>query len=408
MTAQLIIVGAGQAAAQAVHTLVQQEFAGAVTVIGDEPYPPYQRPPLSKKYLAGALERRRLYLRPEEFYAQHDVDLRLGVRATALDRERRRIELGDGNALDYDQLLLATGSRVRRLDVPGSDLDGIHYLRSIADADRIAAELVPGRRLVIVGAGYIGLEVAAVARSLGADVTVLEAAERVMARVVCPEVAAFYTDVHTAAGVRIRCGSGVREFAGRQRVDAVVAADGTAHRCDLAVVGIGIVPQTELAEQSGLACSDGIDVDETARTADPAVFAAGDCTSHPNAVLGRRIRLESVHNAIEQAKAAAHSIAGTPQTYAQVPWFWSDQYDLKLQIAGLSAGYDRVVLRGDPQTRRFAAYYLRAGTIIAVDAVNSPRDFVHGKQLVAAHAEIDPATLADPSADLAEFANGQR
>jgi len=408
MTAQLIIVGAGQAAAQAVHTLVQQGFTGAVTVIGDEPYPPYQRPPLSKKYLAGALERRRLYLRPEEFYAQHDVDLRLGVRAAALDRERRRIELGDGNVLDYDQLLLATGSRVRRLEVPGADLDGIHYLRSIADADRIAAELAPGRRLVIAGAGYIGLEVAAVARGLGADVTVLEAAERVMARVVCPEVAAFYTDVHTAAGVRIRCGAGVREFTGRQRVEAVVAADGTAHRCDLAVVGIGIVPQTELAEQAGLACSDGIDVDDTARTADPAVFAAGDCTSHPNAVLGRRIRLESVHNAIEQAKAAAHSIAGTPQIYAQVPWFWSDQYDLKLQIAGLSAGYDRVVVRGDPQTRRFAAYYLRAGTIIAVDAVNSPRDFVQGKQLVAAHAEIDPATLADPSADLAEFANGQR
>jgi 3-phenylpropionate/trans-cinnamate dioxygenase ferredoxin reductase subunit len=258
---------------------------------------------------------------------------------------------------------------------------------------------------VIVGGGYIGLEVAAVARARGLDVTVLEAAERVMARVVCREVSSFYRDAHEAAGVRLACGSGVQEFVGNRHVEAVIAADGTSYPCDLVVVGIGILPQTELAEQAGLRCENGIQVDENARTSDSNIFAAGDCTAHPNAIFRRRIRLESVHNAVEQAKTAASSILGIAQPYAQVPWFWSDQYDLKLQIAGLSEGYDQVVLRGAPSERRFAAYYLRDGQIIAVDAINSPKDFLLGKKLIAAHAKPAPQTIADPTSDLDSIAH---
>jgi len=400
MSAQLIIVGAGQAAAQAIQTLVQKSYAGRVTVIGEEPHPPYQRPPLSKKYLSGDLERKRLYIRPIDFYAQNGIDLVLGARAEQIDRAGRRVILGDGRGLGYDELLLATGSRVRIMDVPGADLDGIHYLRRIDDADAIAAELKPGRRLVVVGGGYIGLEAAAVARTRGLAVTVIETADRVLARVVCPEVSEFYRRIHEAAGVRVLCGGGVREFVGDGRIEAVVTSDGVAHPCELAVVGVGILPNTELAERAGLRCDNGICVDERARSSDPRIFAAGDCSNHPNEIFGRRVRLESVHNAIEQAKTAALTILGEDQPYAQVPWFWSDQYDVKLQIAGLSQGYDRIALRGDTAERRFAAYYLREGRIIAVDAVNSPKDFLLAKKLIAARALIETQDIEDPTIDL--------
>ena len=401
MSAQLIIVGAGQAAAQAVLTLTQKRYPGRITIVGDEPYPPYQRPPLSKKYLSGELERQRLFLRPAAFYEQHGVTLKLGVRAERLDPANRRVSLADGSTLHYDGLLLATGSRVRRVDVPGADLSGIHYLRTIADVDGILDGLSEARRVVIVGAGYIGLEVAAVVRASGAAVTVLEAADRVMSRVVCPEVGAFYRDVHESAGVEIVCGTAVSGFAGDTHVTGVITDDGREYPCDLAVVGIGIVPETELAAQAGLDCNDGICVDEHARSSELLIYAAGDCTNHPNALLGRRIRLESVHNAIEQSKTAALSLVGEPAAYTQVPWFWSDQYDLKLQIAGISTGYDRVVLRGDPAARKFAAYYLRDGRLIAVDAVNSPKDFLLGKRLVAEGATPSPQRIEDTAADLA-------
>ena len=401
MTAHLIIVGAGQAAAQSILTLTQKSYTGRMTIVGEEPYPPYQRPPLSKRYLSGQLERQRLFLRPSAFYDKHAVSLTLGTRAERLEPDRQRLTLADGRELHYDKLLLATGSRVRRLDVPGADLPGIHYLRSIADADGILGDLAAARRLVVIGGGYIGLEVAAVARARGADVTVLEAADRVMARVVCPEVAAFYHDVHEAAGVEIHCDTAVSGFAGDTRVTGVIGDDGREYPCDFAVVGIGIVPATELAEQAGLDCHDGIVVDEHACTSEPLIYAAGDCTNHPNALLGRRLRLESVHNAIEQSKTAALSMLGTSAAYAQVPWFWSDQYDLKLQIAGISSGYDRVVLRGDPAARKFAAYYLRENRLIAVDAINSPKDFLLGKRLVAEGATLPPQRIEDTAADLA-------
>ncbi len=401
MTERLIIVGAGQAAAQTVHSLRQQQFAGAITVVGEEPFLPYQRPPLSKKYLAGELPRERLFLRPASFYAERDISVELGTRAAALDLSARSVRLADGRTLDYDRLVLATGSQVRRLRVPGSDLRGVHYVRTIADVDAISASLTPSARVVMIGAGYIGLEVAAVLRQRGLAVTVLEAADRILSRVVCPEVAAFYLRHHTAAGVDIRCGATVSAMHGRTSVDSIETDSGEHFECDVVIVGIGVIPNTELAGAAGLPCDNGIVVDEFARTPDPYVLAAGDCTNHPHPLLGRRVRLESVQNAIHQAKVAAATVLGAPSAYSEVPWFWSDQYDLKLQIAGLSEGFDEVVLRGDPEAASFAAYYFAAGRLIAVDAVNSPRDFIQAKKLLAAGKVVTVAELRDAAADIA-------
>ena len=404
MTSQhIVMVGGGQAAAQAILTLRQKKFDGRITLVGEEDLPPYQRPPLSKKYLAGELARERLFLRPPAFYEKNRVEMRLGVRAEELDPDRRRVRLDDGGSLEYDGLLLATGSRVRRLDIPGSDLPGIHYVRNVADVDRISAAIEPGNRLVVVGAGYIGLEVAAVAVTRGLKVTVLEAVDRVMARVVCPEVSQFYFDYHTRSGVDVRCGTMIDCFVGNGHVEAVTAAGGEQFPCDLAIVGIGIEPVEEPASGAGLACEDGIRVDDYARTDDEAIVAAGDCTNHPSLLYGHRVRLESVQNAIDQAKVAAASLMGDDQPYDTVPWFWSDQYDVKLQIAGLSRNHDRVVLRGDPSTNSFAAFYLRDGNLLAVDAVNSPKEFMLGKRLIMQRAAPAPERLADPATDLGEL-----
>lgn len=402
MAEHLVVVGGGQAAAQAVQTLRQQNFAGAITVLADEPYAPYQRPPLSKKYLAGELTRDRLLLRPAAFYAEKNVTLTLGAHVAEIELAARRVRLTDGRTVDYDRLLLATGSRPRRLEVPGAGLRGVHYLRTIADVDGIAADLTAGARVTLIGAGFIGLEAAAVLRQRGFDVTVLEAFERVLGRAVGPEVAAFYAESHRAAGVALHLGAGVRALHGAERVTAIETADGRRFPCDVVIVGIGVVPNVELAAAAGLACDNGIVVDEFARTADPNVVAAGDCTNHP--VNGRRVRLESVPNAVHQARVAAATLLGAPSAYSEVPWFWSDQYDLKLQIVGLSHGYDRVVLRGDPATRSFAAFYLRDGALLAVDAVNNAREFAHAKKLVAARARVAPDVLCDPNADLSAVA----
>lgn len=404
MTSQhIVIVGGGQAAAQAIITLRQKKFAGRITLVGEEELPPYQRPPLSKKYLAGELARERLFLRPLAFYEKNGVEMRLGVRAEELEPDSRRVRLDDGLSLDYDGLLLATGSRVRCLNIPGSDLPGIHYVRNVADVDRISEAVEPGNRLVVVGAGYIGLEAAAVAATKGLKVTVLEAVDRVMARVVCPEVSQFYFDYHTRSGVDIRCGTMIDGFVGNRRVQGVSAASGEEFPCDLAIVGIGIEPVVEPASSAGLTCEDGIRVDEFARTDDKAIVAAGDCTHHPSLLYGHRVRLESVQNAIDQAKVAAVSLLGDDQPYDTVPWFWSDQYDVKLQIAGLSQHHDQVVLRGDPSTSSFAAFYLRDRILLAVDAVNSPKEFMLGKRLILQRAAPAPELLADPATDLVEL-----
>jgi 3-phenylpropionate/trans-cinnamate dioxygenase ferredoxin reductase subunit len=404
MSETIVIAGAGHAAGQAAASLRQKKFTGRIIMVGDEAYVPYQRPPLSKKYLAGEMETKRLYFKPENFYPDHDIELRLSTRVESLDPTAKTVQLDNGEKLDYSKLLLTTGSRVRKLSIPGSELPGIHYLRNIDDVLRIQKDFNAGTRLVIVGAGYIGLEVAAIAVKRGIDVTVLETENRAMNRVVAPEISEFFQDLHREAGVKIEFGSMVKEFSGDGNVQQLVCADGYSVPADMCIVGIGILPNSELAEAAGLSCNNGIVVDEFARTSDPDIYAAGDCTFHPNSLLGINLRLESVHNALEQAKTAAAAMCGELTPYAQIPWFWSDQYDVKLQIVGLSKGYDQLVIRGDKAAHSFAAFYMQNGQLLAVDAINSPREFMLAKKLVAAKAVFDPQQLADESEDFKALA----
>jgi 3-phenylpropionate/trans-cinnamate dioxygenase ferredoxin reductase subunit len=397
---RVAIAGAGHAAGQVVATLRQKKFDGNVILIGEEPWLPYQRPPLSKKFLAGELAAERLHFKPENFYDDPAIEVRLETRIDALDRAGKTLHTATGDTIAFDKLVFATGARPRLLEVPGVELDGIHYLRTIADVNAIRDQLTKGTQMAIVGAGYIGLEVAAVASQMGADVTVIEMEDRVMSRVVPPSLSEFYQKEHSSHGVKLVLSTGVTGFSGDGRVSAVDLASGDQTAAQLVVIGIGIVPNTELAADAGLEIDNGIVVDDHCRTSDPDIFAVGDCTQHPNDILGYRVRLESVHNAVEQAKTAASNICGEESSYAQVPWFWSDQYDLKLQIAGLSQGYDEVIVRGDPDSRSFSCLYLHGGQLIAVDAVNSPKDFMQSKALIAAHAVIDPELLADTDLEL--------
>jgi 3-phenylpropionate/trans-cinnamate dioxygenase ferredoxin reductase component len=398
MFERIVLVGAGQAAAQAVDTLRRRGFAGKLTLIGEEPWPPYQRPPLSKKYLAGALERERLLIRPAAFYADHSVDTHFGRRVTDIAPRERHVRLDDGTVVPFDALLLATGSRPRRLQVPGADLAGVHYLRGAAEADRIRADCARGGRLLIVGGGYIGLEVAATARELGMEVTVLEMAERVMNRVTCPEVSAFYAAEHARHGVRIRCNEQVRALhgdGGTGRVRSVLTEAGTEYPVDVVVVGVGVVPADELARAAGLDCENGVVTEAHCRTSHEAIYAAGDCASHLNRQYGRHLRLESVDNAFEQGTTVALNLLGNETLHDKLPWFWSDQYDLKLVIVGVAQGYDSVVVRGAPAARSFSACYLRRGELIAIDTINAPKDQMAARKLIAAHARPDLGKLAD-------------
>ena len=395
MTQTVAIAGGGHAAGQVVATLKQNKFVGRIVLVGEEPYLPYQRPPLSKKFLAGELPAERLFVKPPSFYGDDNIDVCLDTRVESIDRRSNRLQTSAGKNIEYDKLVLALGSRVRRVPVAGEQLDGVNYLRSIADVDRIRPYMRPGKRVVIVGAGYIGLEVAAVCCERGVEVTVIEMADRVMSRVVSPEVSEFYQQQHTGHGVRLLLSTGLSGFHGDGHVDSVETDDGQILSTDFVIVGVGIEPNTEPAAAAGLEVDNGIVVDDQCRTLDPDIYAVGDCTRHPNGIYGRHVRLESVHNAVEQAKTAASNICGADLHYSDVPWFWSDQYDLKLQIAGLSDGYDTVVVRGDPATKSFSCAYLKDAELIAVDAINAPRDFMQSKALIAAHAKIDPQKLAD-------------
>ena len=398
MCQQIVIAGGGQAAVQAVDTLRRKGFAGKLTLVGDEPWLPYQRPPLSKKYLAGALERERLMIRPAQFFADHQVQALLGRRVTEIVRREQRLRLDDDTVLAYDALLLATGSRPRRLAAPGTELAGVHFLRTIADADRIRAECASGGRMVIIGGGYIGLEVAATARGLGLEVTVLEMAERVMNRVTCGPVSAFFASEHARQGVRILCNAKVRGLAADARsgrVRAVLTEDGAEHPADIVIVAVGVAPADELATSAGLECDNGIVVDQHCRTSDATIYAAGDCVNHLSPHYGRRMRLESVDNAFEQGATAALNLLGIPTVHDKVPWFWSDQYDLKLIIVGMCQGYDTVVTRGAAAARSFSACYLRGGELIAIDTINAAKDQMAARKLIAAHARPRPDKLAD-------------
>jgi 3-phenylpropionate/trans-cinnamate dioxygenase ferredoxin reductase subunit len=395
MSEKLIIVGAGQAATQAVQTLRAEGFDGPITLIGDEAYAPYQRPPLSKAYLLGSFARDRLFLKSDAFYTESGCELMLNTRVQAIHRAEKTVELSDGRRLPYDKLLLTTGTRVRKLRCPGAELPGVHYLRDIADVDGLQTVFKSDARIAIVGGGYIGLEVAAVAAKRGLDVTVFEAMDRLMARAVTPTVSEFYAREHEKAGVKLKLRTGVEAFEGDGKVERI-RAGGQVYPADIVLVGIGVIPNDELATQAGLASQDGIVVDQSGMTGDPAIFAAGDCTRHIGRE-GTAIRLECVQNAIDQARHCAMAISGKSVRYSEVPWFWSDQYDLKLQMAGLARPTDQTVLRGDPATRKFAIFHLRDGVIAAVEAVNAAPEYLAGRKWIAAGARIAPERLADPS-----------
>ena len=393
---RIVVIGAGQAGASLVAKLRASGFAGKITLIGQEAVPPYQRPPLSKAYLLGDMALERLYLRPASFYDEHDIDLLLGAPVTAIDRIARTVTVG-GQVIAYDQLALTTGTVPRNLPAAmGGALAGVHTVRTLADVDAMAPEFVPGRQLVIIGGGYIGLEAAAVAAKRGLDVTVVEMAPRILQRVAAPETSDAIRALHQSHGVRILENTGLAALEGEDRVTAVRLANGDVLPADFVIAGIGVVPDTALADAAGLYLENGIAVDAQGRTSDHKVWAAGDCASFP--WRGQRLRLESVQNAIDQAELVAQNMLGAGLDYDPMPWFWSDQYDLKLQIAGLNLGYDRVAVRDAAGVR--SHWYYAGDKLLAVDALNDPRAFMLAKRLIAAGRSPDPAEVTDPAIDL--------
>ena len=391
-----VVVGAGQAAGRAVEAMRAEGFDGHIVVVGAEDHPPYERPPLSKQLLTGDYEPERTYLHDRSFYDERGIELRLGTKALHIDREAGTVELSDGDTLAYDKLLLTTGARVRRLSSPDAEKPGIHYLRDIDDSLAIRAHFGDGANLVIVGGGYIGLEAAAAAVSQGCRVTVLEMAPLVMNRVVAPEISRYFEAVHRDHGVDVRTGVAVEGFAGDSRVTAVRCDDGQLIPADFVIVGVGIEADADLADSAGLAVDNGIVVDEFGATADPAIYAAGDVANHPNALLERRIRLESWQNAQNQAINTARAMCGRMEPYAEIPWFWSNQYDLNLQLVGMPETWDQVVMRGDIADNKFAAFYLADGRVVAANGVNNPRDVRVARMLIQQKASPDMDALGDP------------
>jgi 3-phenylpropionate/trans-cinnamate dioxygenase ferredoxin reductase component len=395
--AHVVVIGGGQAGASLVAKLRTEGFDGEITLLGDEPVPPYQRPPLSKAYLLGEMEEARLYLRPESFYADHGIALRLGVRAEAVDTGARTVTAG-GEAIRYDHLALVTGSVPRRLPaLIGGALDGVYTVRTLADVDAMAPEFAEGRRVLIVGGGYIGLEAAAVAAKRGLHVTLVEASDRILKRVAAPETSDWFRALHRAHGVEIREGVGLERLHGESRVSGARLSDGTELTLDFVVVGIGIAPASGLAEAAGIACEDGILVDDRGRTSAPGVWAAGDCARLP--FRGGRIRLESVQNAIDQAETVARNMLGADEPYVPQPWFWSDQYDVHLQIAGLNMGHDSVVVRPGEDASR-SHWYFAGDRLLAVDAMNDARAYMVSKRLLEAGRSPGKAEIADPATNL--------
>lgn len=396
--AGIVVVGGGQAGASLVAKLRALGHDGPLTLICEEPVPPYQRPPLSKAYLMGEMEEERLYLRPATFYDDQNITLKIGAPAEVLDPATKTVTVG-GEAISYDQLALTTGSLPRRLPAAiGGDLDGVFEVRTLADVDRMAAAFAPGKRVLIVGGGYIGLEAAAVASKLGLEVTLVEMADRILQRVAAPETSDYFRTLHSAHGVDIREGIGLDRLLGDPHVTGARLTDGTGIEADFAVVGVGIAPDDRLAKAAGLSCENGIEVDALGRTSDPSIWAAGDCASLP--YRGGRLRLESVQNAIDGAEAVAANMLGANEDYVPQPWFWSDQYDVKLQIAGLNTGYDRVVTRPGDRDGAVSHWYYAGDSLLAIDAMNDPRAYMVGKRLIESGKSPAPEAIADPGADL--------
>jgi len=402
MSDTAIVIGGGHAGGELALSLRQNGWDGKIILISQESSLPYHRPPLSKGYLLGAVSRESLELKPASEYQKANITVMLGERVQSLDRFAKKVFLSNGGSLEYDKLGLTLGARPRQLRVEGVEDGGspsnLHYLRTAEDADRLAGCLQPGRRLVIVGGGYVGLEVAASARRHGLSVTLLEAGPRVLGRVAAPVISEFYEQLHRDEGVDLRTNVSIRKLeldALGKLVTGILCDDGDIVDVDVLVVGIGVSPEVDLAREAGLDVTDGIVVNEYAQTSDPHIYAAGDCANHPNAFYGKRLRLESVPNATEQARTAALSMCGKPRPYLSLPWFWSDQYGFKLQTLGLSNGYDQVVLRGSREQRSFATFYLAEGRMIAADLVGRPLEFVTAKRMVSERMAIEPAKLAD-------------
>jgi 3-phenylpropionate/trans-cinnamate dioxygenase ferredoxin reductase subunit len=402
----IVIVGAGHAGGSVAAFLRQLEWPGTITLIGEEPFPPYQRPPLSKAWLKGEATAESLALRPASFYPGAAINLRLETHVTRIDRAEKTVALSDGAVVPYDILVLATGARPRRLPIQGTDLAGVLELRWAADADRLAAALQPGTRLAVIGGGYIGLEVAASARAIGVNVTIIERESRVLARVAGPILSDFFQGFHSDRGVIIETGAQVAEFEGTMgHIAGVRLCDGRLIGCDAVLVAVGAVANDELARAAGLTCDNGIVVDLTARTDDPAIFATGDCTSRPLSLYARMGRLESVPNALEQAKQAAHRICGKPAPAPELPWFWSDQYDLRLQIAGLPFDASEIAVRGNIQAAKFALFHLTEdGTVQAVEAVNASAEFMGGRRIILRRKRLTRARIEDMSVSMQELA----
>ncbi len=400
----VLIVGGGHGGAQAAIALRQAGFAGTIGLLGREPELPYERPPLSKEYFSGDKPFERLQLRPAEYWAGKEITLLLGKTVVKLDPAAQTVTCADGDVLHYGELIWATGGDPRPLPLPGGNLPGVHGVRTRADVDAILAELPAVRQVVVIGGGYIGLEAAAVLTKLGKQVVLLEALPRVLARVAGEELSAFYEAEHRAHGVDLRTGVEIASLTGDDRVTGVELADGSVIRADLVIVGIGIIPAVGVLLAAGAAGGNGVDVDEQCRTSLPHVYAIGDCAAHANGFAdGAVIRLESVQNANDQAAVAAKTICGADAAYAATPWFWSNQYDLKLQTVGLSTGHDATVLRGDPGARSFAVIYLKHGRVIALDCVNTVRDYAQGRKLVEARAAVAAEDLADPARPLKDL-----
>jgi len=392
----IVVIGAGQAGASLVAKLRNLGFEGRVTLIGAEPVPPYQRPPLSKKYLLGEIGAERLYLRPEAFYGENGIDLMTSARVTAIDPDARTVTVG-GKKIVWDQLALVTGAEPRQLPAQiGGNLDGVYTVRTLEDVDRMAAEFQATRRVLIVGGGYIGLEAAAVAAKRGLHVTLVEMADRILQRVACGETSEFFRKLHRAHGVDIREGTGLNRLLGQGRVTGAKLSDGTTLEVDFAIIGVGITPTTDLAAKAGLSLENGIKTNAFGQTSAPGIWAAGDCASFPFG--DGRVRLESVPNAIEQAEQVAENMLGAAKPYQAKPWFWSDQYDVKLQIAGLNTGYDQVVTR--QTTKAVSFWYYRGDVLLAVDAMNDPRAYMVGKRLIEGGKSPTKDVVANPDSDL--------
>ena len=396
----LLIIGAGQSAIQCISTLKKEGYSGSITLVGEEEHLPYQRPPLSKGFLEDSLNKERLYFKKLEFFTENKVQLYLGLSAERLEIDNQKVYLSDNSELEFDKLVFATGSRVRYLDFPGSELKSIFYLRDLDDAEAIKKDLETSENLVIIGAGYIGLEAAAIAAKKNKKVTIIEMADRVMNRTVDPQISEYYLNLHESYGVKFHFNTSLETINEVSDSLEVVCSDGTEVKADSVLIGAGVVPNIELAEEAGINCDNGIIVNEFGQTNFKNIYACGDCTNHPNKILNKNLRLESVHNAMEQAKTVASSLMNNPMEYNQVPWFWSDQYDHKLQIVGLSGEHDVVTMRGNTNDAKFMLFYTKDEELIAVDAINNPKEFLISRKLVANKVKIKPKVISDLNTNL--------